>query len=91
LDIFIYKGKGTVEDSRGITFGIDAKLMEPYLGKGHTVYMGNFYNSLPLAQFLFENQNMVVGTLRKNRKDTLNAKLDKGEVAHVQKVNIRVM
>jgi len=95
LNILIYKGKGTVEDSRGVTFGIVAKLMEPYLGKGHTVYMDNFYNSIPLAQFLFENQTMVVGTLRKNRKDnpkdTLNAKLGKGEVAHVQKGNIHVI
>ncbi|KAF0728333.1 piggyBac transposable element-derived protein 4-like, partial [Aphis craccivora] len=75
LNILIYKVKGTDEDSRGVTFGIVAKLMEPYLGKGHTVYMDNFFNSVPLAQFLFENQTMV----------------GKSEVAHVQKGNIHVI
>lgn len=93
LDILIYKGK--VEDSRGVTFGIVAKLIKPYLGKGHTVYMDNFYNSVPLAQYLFENQTVVIGTLRKTRKhnptDILNAKLGKGKAVHVQKSNIHVI
>lgn len=43
--------------------------MEPFLGKGQTVYIDNFYNSVPLVKYLFENQTKVVGTLRKNRKD----------------------
>lgn len=96
LDVLIYKGKATVEDTRGVTFGIVVKLMEPFLRRGHThtVYMDNFYNSVPLAQYLFKNQTKVVGTLRKNRKnnpkDTLNNTLKKGESAHAQKGNIHV-
>lgn len=57
--------------------------------------MDNFYCSVPLVQYLFENQTKVVGTLRKNRtdnpKDTLNTKLGKGEVVHAQKGNIHVI
>lgn len=35
LDLVIYKGRGTIEDERGFTFGIVDKLMSNYLGKGH--------------------------------------------------------
>lgn len=66
--------------------------MQNYFGKGHTVYMDNFYNSVQLVQHLFDNKITVVGTLRKNRKnnpkEVLNTPLKKGEVSHAQKGNI---
>ena len=49
LNFLIYKGKGTVIDENGVTFGIVTKLMKNYLGKGHTLYMDNFYNSIQLV------------------------------------------
>ncbi|XP_025407126.1 piggyBac transposable element-derived protein 4-like, partial [Sipha flava] len=95
LNFIIYKGKGTVIDENGVTFGIVTKLMQNYLGKGHTLYMDNFYNSVQLVQHLYNNKITVVGTLRKNRKDNpkevLNSKLNKGEVSHAQKGNIHVI
>lgn len=93
LDLIIYKGKGTVTDSRGVTFGIVDKLMKNYLGKGHTLYMDNYYNSVQLAEYLYKNKTHVVGTLRKNRKENpsiTSAKLKKGEAVHAQKNNVHV-
>ncbi|XP_025203317.1 piggyBac transposable element-derived protein 4-like [Melanaphis sacchari] len=81
LNFIIYKGKGTVVDENGVTFGIVTKLMQNYFGKGHTLFMDNFYNSVKLVQYLYANKITNVGTLRKNRKDNpkdvLNAKLKK--------------
>lgn len=58
-------------------------------GKGHTLYMDNFYNSVALAQDLYANENThVCGTLRSNRGEPAamkNAKLEKGDsVAFLQ-------
>jgi hypothetical protein len=89
LDLIIYKGKGIVTDSRGVTFSIVDKLMRNYLGKGHTLYMDNYYNSVQLAEYLYEKKTHVEGTLRKNRKENPSsitaAKLKKGEAVHAQK------
>jgi len=30
--------------------------MQNYLGKGHTLYMDNFYNSVQLVQHLYDNK-----------------------------------
>jgi hypothetical protein len=69
--------------------------MQNYLGKGHTIYTDNFYNSVKLVQHLYDNKITVVGTLRKNRKDNpkevFNSKLKIGEVSHAQKGNIHVI
>lgn len=69
--------------------------MQNYLGKGHTLYMDNFYNSVKLALHLYDNKITVVGMLWKNRKDNpkevLYSKLKKGEASHVQKGNIHVI
>lgn len=89
IDLIIYKGKGT----RGVTFGIVDKLMRNYLGKGHTLYMDNYYNSVQLAEYLYKNKTHVVETLRKNRKENPSitaATLKKGEAVHAQKNNVHV-
>lgn len=44
------------------------KLMEPYLDKGHELYMDNFYNSVDLSKKLLFHKTHTIGTLRKNRK-----------------------
>lgn len=55
--------------------------------------MDNYYNSVQLAKYLYENKTHVVGTLRKNRKENPSItveKLKKGEAVHAQKNNIHV-
>ncbi|XP_021941602.1 piggyBac transposable element-derived protein 4-like [Zootermopsis nevadensis] len=65
------------------TAKIVVKLLEPLLGREHTVWMDNFYNSPDLARFMKSKKTDCVGTLRANRKnvppEVKNKKLNKGE------------
>jgi len=82
LDLVIYKGKGTIENDTPFTFGIVDKLMSNYYGKGHTIYMDNYYNSIPLTKYLLEN---------KTSNEVMNANLKKGEAIHAENGNIHVI
>lgn len=44
-------------------------LMNPYLDKGHNLYMDNYYNSLSLSKKLLQRKTHTTGTLRKDRKE----------------------
>jgi len=72
------------------------KLMSNYFGKGHTLYMDNYYNSIPLTKYLLDTNTNVVGTLRKNWKESpkeiiMSANLKKGEAIHSENGNIHVL
>lgn len=43
------------------------KLMTGYLDKGYTLFIDNFYNSVPLARYLKSRHTDVVGTLNRRR------------------------
>lgn len=55
LDCLVYTGKGTVDENEGHAQSVVTKLCEPYLDKGHTLYMDNYYNSVKLAEFLYKS------------------------------------
>lgn len=66
----MYCGK---DDSDPTAFGkkterIVMKLLQPYLLKGHHIFMDNFYNSVELSKTLLGLRTHTNGTLRKNRK-----------------------
>ncbi|XP_021941441.1 piggyBac transposable element-derived protein 4-like [Zootermopsis nevadensis] len=65
------------------TAAIVVKLIEPLLGRGHTVWMDKFYNSPDLARFIKSKRTDCVGTLRASWKNVppavKNKKLKKGE------------
>ncbi|PNF31583.1 hypothetical protein B7P43_G00790 [Cryptotermes secundus] len=71
----VYTGQGmeltnqyvTAETNK--TTAIVITLLENLLGRGHTVWMDNFYNSPDLARFLKSKNTDCVGTLRPNRKN----------------------
>ena len=95
LNILIYEGKGTVyNQSSSHAHGVVQKLMDPYLNKGHVVYIDNFYTSVNLAESLLQQKTHIVGTLRKNRKfnpkEVINKKLAKGESVWKRKGNVVV-
>jgi arginase family enzyme len=64
------------------TTAIVVRLIETLLNKGHTVWMGSYYNSPDLAAFLKKHGTNVAGTLhlkRKNMPPTVkNSKLKRG-------------
>ena len=57
-----------MEEGALITERILATFMERYFGKGHNLYIDNFYTSLRLANYLIENCTNITGTIRENRK-----------------------
>ena len=71
LNFMPHVGKATVtEDDPGSGHceKVVLKLMDPYLDKGHDLYMDSFYNSVSLSQKLHERRTHTTGTLRFNQK-----------------------
>ena len=67
------------------TAAIVLELLEPLFGRGHTLWLDNFFNSPELARKLkIEQSTDCVGTLKLNRKDVpkevKDKKLEKGEI-----------
>lgn len=85
LNMIIYQGQDP--DSKqlgGKTQKIVETLMQPYLDKGHHLFMDNFYNSVTLSNYLLSKKTHITGTLRADRKynpkEVVAAKLKKGEI-----------
>ncbi|XP_046827843.1 piggyBac transposable element-derived protein 4-like [Vespa crabro] len=57
-------------------------LIKSYLGKGHTLYVDNYYSSPALFNLLHTNATNACGTVKQRRKDMpiLNKKLNRGEI-----------
>ena len=51
-----------------ITEKIPITLMQKYLGKGHHLFVDNYYTSFALAEYLLQNDTYVKRTIRENRK-----------------------
>ncbi|KAI4480732.1 hypothetical protein M0802_014124 [Mischocyttarus mexicanus] len=66
----------------GKTGNIVFTLLKPYLGKGHTPYVDNYYSSPALFNLLYANATNACGTVTRRRKGmpVMNRKLEKGEV-----------
>uniref|UniRef100_A0A1A9V034 DDE_Tnp_1_7 domain-containing protein n=1 Tax=Glossina austeni TaxID=7395 RepID=A0A1A9V034_GLOAU len=84
LNLDIYKGKVTQEMySLSVVDSVVMRLMEPYLLKGHSLLMDNYYNSVGLSNRLLTFKTHTTGTLRTNRKMNpkvvTQKKLKKGE------------
>lgn len=75
-DLIIYAGSSTTSNSQNKEIGksgaIVEKLMAPYLGKGHTVFLDNWYSSPSLFNLLYDDYTNACGTVKK--KTTRNAK-----------------
>ncbi|KAF9422075.1 hypothetical protein HW555_002096, partial [Spodoptera exigua] len=94
LDMIMYRGKYASAETGKKTQNIVLKLLEPYVFKGHHVFMDNFYNSVELSQKLFDLRRLYCGTLRKNRKGNprvlTSLKLKKGDYYWYRKGQIYV-
>uniref|UniRef100_A0A1B6MGI3 PiggyBac transposable element-derived protein domain-containing protein n=1 Tax=Graphocephala atropunctata TaxID=36148 RepID=A0A1B6MGI3_9HEMI len=70
--------------------------MSNFLEKGRTLFADNFYNNVPLAEFLLKKKTYLCGTLRKDRrgnpKEVVKKNTKKGEIAAKQNRNsVKVM
>ena len=93
VDFIVYHGNIApqlieMEEGALITEWLPATLMERYFGKGHNLYIDNFYTSCILAKYLIENGTNIRGTIRENRKqfpiELKNTSLQKGEATFYQ-------
>jgi len=86
-DFIIYNGSLTtvdcVNEFIGKSGNIVMELLKPYLGKGHTLYVDNWYTSPALFILLHHNQTNACGTVRKRRKGmpVIQNKLKTGEAS----------
>jgi len=98
LNIEMYKGKtnvnATTVDQTSKIDSLVLRLTDPYLDKGHCLFMDNYYNSFNLLKKFFEKQTHTTGTLRNNRKGNpkqiINKKIKKGEHIWKQKQSVYV-
>ena len=71
-----------MNDPRGMTFGVVADLARPIYGRGHHLYVDNYFSSPALFEELARNGVGACGTLRLNRngipKEAAKAKPAKG-------------
>ncbi|XP_061717571.1 piggyBac transposable element-derived protein 4-like [Cydia pomonella] len=94
LNISMYAGNDEEVEKGKKTEKIVMRLMDPYLLKGHHLYMDNYYNSSTLSQKLLDLETHTTGTLRSNRKDNpkeiTQKKLKKNQHVWTRKNNVYV-
>ena len=68
----VYQGKSGKENQKWSEFGLGESVVlemcEDLFDAGHEVYFDNFFNSVPLMDFLREKNVSACGTVRSNRK-----------------------
>jgi len=93
LNTLIYS-KDTVINEDDHASWVVYELMKDYLGKGHTIFMNNYYNSVQLATSLYKDKTHIAGMLRKYRKNNpktvTHAKLKRGQSIFARNGNILV-
>lgn len=94
--LFSYRGNKNQKSEVGLAFTVVKQLLEigQYLKKGYTLFLNNFFMSIPLAQFLYENFTRVTRTLRKNRKGIpaqLKDKFNVGQKTYLRKDHLLVL
>lgn len=89
LDVIVYTGSQSdyeMVENLGISGSVVKTMMNDYLGKGHTLYVDNWYTSPALFDFLMQHNTNACGTARLNRKmmpKFQNKKMKKGDVEFV--------
>ena len=93
-NVLVYCGKMDPMSGFGHAETVVLKLMEKLLGRGHVLYVDNFYTSVSLSEQLLSQKTLLCGTLKKNRKHlpktVVTKKLKKGQYIAKRKGRIVV-
>ena len=73
----IYTGKNDKTPEAGLSHRVILDLAQPYLNKGHRLFMDNFYSSPTLYEELYEKKTLACGTVRQDRKGMPSAIMTK--------------
>ncbi|RXN17129.1 piggyBac transposable element-derived 4-like protein [Labeo rohita] len=71
LNVIVYTGSSTDithTPGLGVSGSVVLTLLKPYLGRGHTLYVDNWYTSPSLLHNLLRAKTEACGTVRANRK-----------------------
>lgn len=83
LDFIIYTGATTeiAQSNFGKSGDVVVRLLDPYLDKGHTLFIDNWNSSSDLFLWLYDRCTNTCGTVRKTRKQMpkMEEKLKRGE------------
>ena len=83
LDFIVYAGSSTefkLDKNLGKSGSVVMTLMKPYLNKGHSLFLDNWYTSPRLFEKLHEFKTGACGTVRKNRLGPVKfSQLTKGD------------
>lgn len=83
-----------LDNSVSKTTALVLRLLEPYIMKGHHIFMDNYYNSYELSKKLLNLRTHTNGTLRANRKNNpkkvMASKLKRGEHIWQRRGNVYV-
>lgn len=94
LDFIIYTGSRSniqeFEGNLGMGANIVLTLIEPYMYKGHNIFLDNWYSSPKLFSVLHQNEVNACGTVKANRAymPPLKNKIETGEVQHASTDNM---
>ncbi|CAF1419084.1 unnamed protein product [Adineta steineri] len=95
LDFIVYTGLSTdidLDQTLGKSGSIVLTLMKPYLNKGHSVFLDNWYTSSRLFEKLHELKTGACGTVRRNRVGPVKLdKLRKGDFDYNNTNNLMVL
>ena len=69
FDVYCGTNSSQPAHPKGLAYGVVMKLVQPFLDKGYTVYMDNFYSSPDLFQDLLDREMAATGTVRLNRRN----------------------
>ena len=68
----IYTGRDERTPEHGLSKRVVMDLIQPYLAKGHRLYVDNFYSSPHLFKELYDQNTLACGTVRQERKGMPN-------------------
>jgi len=68
FEVYVGKGAGIVNNDLGLASNVVIGLTQPIMMKGHVIYTDNFYTSPQLADYLYQLDTYLCGTVRSNRK-----------------------
>ena len=95
LDFIVYTGASTelkYDRNLGVSGSVVMTLEEPYVNKGHSLYLDNWYTSSRLFEKLHELKTGACGTVRKNRIGSPNfSKLVRGDFDYRNTDNLMLL
>lgn len=89
LNADLYPGRSARHSAKGLGYDVCFKLMDPYFGVGHYLYVDNFFTSIHLAEDLILKSTYLTGTIRKNRTGVPDiVKKKKGDICAARREHL---